>query len=182
MEGPTDLIPVTPEPPPVFVDSTGRRRRRLRRLAYCAGAAGVLYTGLVGISFAGGPVTPDTVIPFVEATAEDQRPASTPPTTSPPPSATAVPPPARTAPARPPVTSATPGGTSGTAGPTAGRSPRPTGSPSTVPPTTRPPAATTAPPTTTPATTAPPTTTPPPVIDLPDLPDLLTEAAGTAGA
>ncbi|WP_220039611.1 hypothetical protein, partial [Micromonospora endophytica] len=66
MEGPTQIIPVVPESPPVFVDPSGRRRRWFRRAAYFLGALGVAYTAMVGISFAGGPVRPETIIPFVE--------------------------------------------------------------------------------------------------------------------
>ncbi|SCL39368.1 hypothetical protein GA0074692_5339 [Micromonospora pallida] len=64
----TALFPVIPEPPPVFVDPSGRRRRWLRRLAYGFGVLGVGYTLMVGVSFAGGPARPETIVPFVEAT------------------------------------------------------------------------------------------------------------------
>jgi len=65
-DSPTTLIPVTPKEPPVFVDATGRRRRWFRLLAYGFVAAGLVYTVLVGISFVGGPVRPDTVLPFTD--------------------------------------------------------------------------------------------------------------------
>ncbi|MFJ6954389.1 hypothetical protein ACISRB_23490, partial [Micromonospora aurantiaca] len=111
MDGPTALIPVVPESPPVFVDPSGRRHRRLRRLAYCAGAAGVVYTVMVGVSFAGGPITPDSVIPFVEPTSEQRLPSPNPPA-SPAPAVTRPTPDApadvRTAPVRVPATSVAP--------------------------------------------------------------------------
>ncbi|MBC8994586.1 hypothetical protein H9X95_31095, partial [Micromonospora chalcea] len=112
MEGPTALIPVVPESPPVFVDPSGRRRRRLRRLAYCAGAAGVIYTVMVGVSFAGGPITPDTVIPFVEPTSEQRLPSPKPSDTPAPTRATPdTPTDIRTAPVRVPATSVAPAAT-----------------------------------------------------------------------
>ncbi|MFD2767981.1 hypothetical protein [Micromonospora eburnea] len=65
----TTIIPAVPEPPPVFVDPSGRRRRWLRRLAYGFGALGVGYTVMVGVSFAGGPARPETILPFIEPSA-----------------------------------------------------------------------------------------------------------------
>ncbi|MEU8072017.1 MULTISPECIES: hypothetical protein [unclassified Micromonospora] len=166
MEGPTALIPVVPESPPVFVDPSGRRRRWLRRLAYCAGAAGAVYTIMVGVSFAGGPITPATVIPFVEETTEQRLPSSK-PTTSPAPTVTRPTPdtPAdiRTAPARTPVTSVTPGGTV----PPSPRSARPTRSAPSAPTVTRPAPGTTAPPTAPTAEVPPPVVDPPPAVDPP---------------
>ncbi|TDB96657.1 hypothetical protein E1091_09075, partial [Micromonospora fluostatini] len=82
-------MPVAPEPPPVFVDPSGRRRRWLRRTAYFLGLAGVAYTAMVGVSFAGGPVRPETIIPFVEPVEEQWQPPSAAPAASPSPSATA---------------------------------------------------------------------------------------------
>ena len=52
----------------MFVDATGRRRRRLRWLAYGLGLAAMIYTGLVAVSFAGGPVTPQNVLPIIDST------------------------------------------------------------------------------------------------------------------
>jgi hypothetical protein len=49
---------------PVFVDSTGRRRRVLRRLSYAFGAICIVYGGLVTVSLAGGPVSPSAVLPL----------------------------------------------------------------------------------------------------------------------
>src|SRR5690606_18128609 len=45
---------------PVFVDATGRRRRRLRRLGYAAAALCGGYSLMIGISLAGGPHNPET--------------------------------------------------------------------------------------------------------------------------
>ncbi|GAA0566467.1 hypothetical protein [Actinomadura livida] len=50
---------------PVFVDVTGRRRRRLRRLGYAAAALCGGYSIMIGISLVGGPVTPQTLLPRV---------------------------------------------------------------------------------------------------------------------
>jgi hypothetical protein len=59
----TEVILVA-QPAPVFVDSTGRRRRLLRRLAYGFGAFCMVYGGLISLSLAGGPVSPNAVMPF----------------------------------------------------------------------------------------------------------------------
>ncbi|MEV7331306.1 hypothetical protein [Micromonospora sp. NPDC093244] len=75
-DGPTALIAVVPQSPPVFVDPSGRRRSRLRWLAYAVGLVGLLYTGLVAVSFAGGVVDPRTVLPFVDEVEQPQRPRS----------------------------------------------------------------------------------------------------------
>ncbi|HZN74558.1 MAG TPA: hypothetical protein VFC00_23055 [Micromonosporaceae bacterium] len=52
--------------PAVFVDSTGRRRRRIRGIAYGVGGASLAYTVLLGVSLAGGPVSPYALLPFPE--------------------------------------------------------------------------------------------------------------------
>lgn len=49
---------------PVFVDATGRRRRRVRRIAYAVGAACLTYTGLVGASVIGHPARPGALTPL----------------------------------------------------------------------------------------------------------------------
>jgi hypothetical protein len=49
---------------PVFVDATGRRRRRVRRIAYAVGVACLTYTGLVGASVIGHPARPDALAPL----------------------------------------------------------------------------------------------------------------------
>jgi hypothetical protein len=59
----TEVISVA-APPPVFVDSTGRRGRLLRRLAYAFGALVMLYGGLISVSLAGGPVRSSAVLPL----------------------------------------------------------------------------------------------------------------------
>jgi hypothetical protein len=52
--------------PPVFVDTTGRRRRHISRIAYGLGGASLAYTVLLGVSLAGGPVSPYALRPFPE--------------------------------------------------------------------------------------------------------------------
>jgi hypothetical protein len=59
----TEVILVE-QPAPVFVDSTGRRRRVLRRFSYAFGAFCMVYGGLISLSLAGGPVSPNAVLPF----------------------------------------------------------------------------------------------------------------------
>jgi hypothetical protein len=59
----TEVILVE-QPAPVFVDSTGRRRRLLRRFSYAFGAFCMVYGGLISLSLAGGPVSPNAVLPF----------------------------------------------------------------------------------------------------------------------
>jgi hypothetical protein len=48
----------------IFVDATGRRRRRMRRIAYAVGATCLIYTGLVGTSVVGEPAGPVALEPF----------------------------------------------------------------------------------------------------------------------
>lgn len=43
---------------------TGRRRRRLRRVAYVFGSASLVYTGLVGAGFSAGPIDPQALLPL----------------------------------------------------------------------------------------------------------------------
>lgn len=59
----TEIIAV-PEAAPVFVDSTGRRSRLLRRVALAFGILLVAYGGLISISLAGGPVSSSAVLPL----------------------------------------------------------------------------------------------------------------------
>jgi hypothetical protein len=66
----TQVIDVAP-PSPVFVDSTGRRRRLLRRIAYGFGALCMLYGGLISVSLAGGPVSSSAVLPLPGLTDDD---------------------------------------------------------------------------------------------------------------
>jgi hypothetical protein len=56
---------------PVFVDSTGRRRRLLRRLSYAFGGICIVYGGLVSVALAGGPVSPSTVLPLPDLGNDD---------------------------------------------------------------------------------------------------------------
>ncbi|WP_328343333.1 hypothetical protein [Micromonospora sp. NBC_00421] len=74
-DGPTALIAAVPELTPVFVDPSGRRHSRLRWLAYTLGLVGLVYTGLVGVSFAGG-IEPHTVLPFVDEVEQPERSSS----------------------------------------------------------------------------------------------------------
>ncbi|MEU8658864.1 hypothetical protein [Actinoplanes philippinensis] len=69
----TEVIAV-PEPAPVFVDSTGRRSRLLRRVALAFGVLLVAYGGLVTISLAGGPVSSSAVLPLPGFDDEDEDP------------------------------------------------------------------------------------------------------------
>ncbi|MGC5030283.1 hypothetical protein [Micromonospora sp. DT229] len=71
-DSPTSVIEAVPTTPPVFVDPSGRRRSRLRWIAYGLGLAGALYTGLVAASFLGGPVKSEKVLPFVEPSSQEQ--------------------------------------------------------------------------------------------------------------
>ncbi|WP_158566397.1 hypothetical protein [Micromonospora craterilacus] len=77
-DSPTTVMAAIPQLPPVFVDPSGRRRSRLRWIAYVLGLVGLLYTGLVVASFAGGPVNPETVLPFVEPTQQQWQPPPAP--------------------------------------------------------------------------------------------------------
>ncbi|MEV4812260.1 hypothetical protein [Micromonospora avicenniae] len=74
VDSPTMLMAVVPRLPPVFVDPTGRRRSRLRLVAYALGALGLAYTALVGASFAGASVSPGSILPFVESTEQPWQP------------------------------------------------------------------------------------------------------------
>jgi len=89
----TEAIVVAP-PAPVFVDSTGRRSRLLRRIAYGFGALVMLYGGLISVSLVGGPVPSSAVLPLPglepAGDAEDKKPAQPSPTPVPTPSAPAT--------------------------------------------------------------------------------------------
>ena len=50
---------------PVFVDATGRRRKRVHRLGYVAATLCGGYSVMLAISLAGGPVGPHTLLPRV---------------------------------------------------------------------------------------------------------------------
>ncbi|MFF5179401.1 hypothetical protein ACFY2Q_15385 [Micromonospora sp. NPDC000316] len=140
---PTALIAAVRQPPPVFVDPSGRRRSRLRWLAYALGLLSVVYTGLVGISFA-GLVEPHTVLPFVDEVKQPERRAPEPvaPVVEPEPST--VEPRAPTSTVAPTTVPATPRSVAPTRSPAATRpsprnpavppaSPKPTTSPAPTP-------------------------------------------------
>jgi len=57
-----DAIEAMPEP--VFVDDTGKRRRRIRLAFYAVGAVSLTYAGLVAVSLLGGPLKPESLLPF----------------------------------------------------------------------------------------------------------------------
>lgn len=70
---------------PVFVDSSGRRGRRIRFAFYGIGGLSLTYAGMVAMSLAGGPLNPETLLPFpdllinrpaaVDSTPEPAQPA-----------------------------------------------------------------------------------------------------------
>lgn len=66
----TELLPraraAEPEPAaaPVFVDASGRRRRLAHRIATSLFLAAAAYSLMVIWSLLGGPVSPDTLMPF----------------------------------------------------------------------------------------------------------------------
>jgi hypothetical protein len=66
---PTDMLEINPADPPVFVDASGRRRRKLRRLAYAIGAALLLALAVLWLSQLVGTVRPDPVSPCPAASA-----------------------------------------------------------------------------------------------------------------
>jgi hypothetical protein len=84
----TEVISIA-VPAPVFVDSTGRRGRLWRRLAYAFGGLVMLYGGLICVSLAGGPVRSSAVLPLpgLAPQEDDDRPPPRPsPTPAPTPS------------------------------------------------------------------------------------------------
>lgn len=90
----TEVISVAPGAP-VFVDTTGRRSRLLRRLAYGFGALVMLYGGLISVSLVGGPVPSSAVLPLPglepAKDAGDKKPAQPGPTPAPTPSLSPTP-------------------------------------------------------------------------------------------
>ncbi|MFI5954895.1 hypothetical protein [Cryptosporangium sp. NPDC051539] len=67
---PEDIVSV-----PVFVDSTGKRGRRFRTLGFIGGGIAVAYSAMLGLSFVGGPLTPNSLLPLpgVPSTAPLER-------------------------------------------------------------------------------------------------------------
>jgi hypothetical protein len=75
-EGPTEKIESTVDAPdPVFVDDSGKRGKRIRMAFYALGGLGLTYAALVAVSLAGGPLTPESLLPFPE---KFVKPATTP--------------------------------------------------------------------------------------------------------
>ena len=75
---------------PVFVDSSGGRRRLLRKLGWVVGVASLAYAVVLGISLAGGDAgAPDVLIPGPDKKASDKVKVDPSPskTTAPPPEA-----------------------------------------------------------------------------------------------
>jgi hypothetical protein len=65
---PTGLVNIGPDHPlPVFVDPSGARRRRLRRLAFMVLAAVLLVVLVLWASQLGSPVRPPTTVPCTTA-------------------------------------------------------------------------------------------------------------------
>jgi hypothetical protein len=177
---------------PVFVDSTGRRRRLLRRVSYAFGAFCMLYGGLVSVSLAGGPVSPHAVLPLQaladggsDETGSDEAlsgPSPTPESSAsaaPKPVYIAEPLPRRAGPrrvleraAQPPKPPA--------ANPT--KTPAPRSAPSSTPPSSRPAeSASTTPPASASPSSTPPSSTPPPTQGPAPKPPAAASSAPTGG-
>jgi hypothetical protein len=77
-DSPDTEVIVVSSPVPVFVDSTGRRRRLLRRLSYGFGGLCMVYGGLVSVSLAGGPVSSSAVLPLPDLHDNDAEEATGP--------------------------------------------------------------------------------------------------------
>lgn len=61
--GPGSVPDPDPVAGPIFVDSSGRRRKLARRLSLVAVAVLAGYAGLLAVSFAGGPIPPNALLP-----------------------------------------------------------------------------------------------------------------------
>ena len=61
------MLEIDSSAPPVFVDVSGRRRRKLRRIAYAIGAALLLALAVLWVSQLIGTVRPDPVAPCTPA-------------------------------------------------------------------------------------------------------------------
>ena len=83
----TEVVIPASQPAPVFVDTTGRRSRLMRRVAYGFGGLVMLYGGLLSVSLAGGPVRSSAVLPLPglepDATTDTKAPARPSPTPAP---------------------------------------------------------------------------------------------------
>ncbi|WP_262060486.1 hypothetical protein [Streptomyces sp. STR69] len=162
----TDTVPLIPAAhpatgedgsDPVFVDSSGRRGRRIRRVAYTAAALCAAYTGVLALSFMGAtPFAPRTVLPVpglpsdkpgtvtetprgdlpAESVAPSSGGVSVSPSALPGPTALPTDPPSGGSPSAPatgpvtspaPTASSSPTGSSPTTGPTGSGSPSGTG-------------------------------------------------------
>ena len=184
----TEVI-VVPSPAPVFVDSTGRRRRVLRRLAYAFGGLCMVYGGLVSVSLAGGPVSSSAVLPLPDLRGDDDA-ADAKPTPIPAPS-TSAPPQSRfiTEALRRPVSAVRQertGGRPAATTPSRTPTPRPATKSPTPKPTPRPVESTTTdpveePPKSEPPSTGPSTPAPEPPVDEPPVPPALPQPGGTGG-
>jgi hypothetical protein len=70
----TEVMKVDADPaPPVFVDASGARRRRLRHLVYGLGAVAILVLLALWLSQFGGTVRPDPAVPCPSAAAGADR-------------------------------------------------------------------------------------------------------------
>ena len=183
----TEAIVVAP-PAPVFVDTTGRRSRLLRRIAYGFGAVVMLYGGLICVSLVGGPVPSSAVLPLpgLEPAGDaDDKPAHPSPAPIPTPTPSATPvfvadalPHRATSAARLESAKVTSAATRPAAKPTATKKPTAaTATPKATPTTSRPVESTTVP--TTPATTAP--TTPATIPAAPSPPPVATTGGQGGG-
>ncbi|NUR57127.1 MAG: hypothetical protein HOV87_00210 [Catenulispora sp.] len=76
---PAEAAPAEAAPAgPIFVDASGRRRKLARRASLAALAVVAGYAGLLAVSFAGGPIPPNTLLPVPGMPSEKaQAPAST---------------------------------------------------------------------------------------------------------
>ena len=186
----TEVI-VVAHPSPVFVDSTGRRSRLLRRIAYGFGALCIVYGGLISVSLAGGPVSSSAVLPLPDLTGDDEdhddvvaRPTPTPVPTSTTASRQPILEvfPRRAAPVTRRTTeqAGTPRLASGTPRPTRTPSAKPHKAPTTSPTTAKPVESGTTDPTT-PATTPPPTEPTAPAPPAPPVPPPMPPAGGEGG-
>jgi hypothetical protein len=72
------MIEVDTGAPPVFVDASGRRRRRIRRLTYGIGVAVLIALVAVWLSQLGGTVRPEPVSPCTPAVSAAQTPTAAP--------------------------------------------------------------------------------------------------------